>query len=136
MCPVFIQKLYFNYDSSVHKACKGSCTLDSGIRATLLTDEHALIGHDYGQLLLIDPDTAHTRRLMNGHTGEITCIVYCPELSMVITGSNDKTARVWDVATGECVHVLGGHTAMVYWAAVHGTTYVHWTLLIDTVWAR
>jgi WD40 repeat protein len=94
----------------------------------LLTDEHALIGGGRGQLLLIDPDTADTRRLMNGHTDKITCIVYCPELSRVITGSQDKTARVWDVATGECVHVLEGHTGFVMCAAVHGTTYVNSTL--------
>jgi WD40 repeat protein len=79
-------------------------------------------------LQLIDPDTAHTRRLMNGHTDRITCIVYCPELSRVITGSRDDTARVWDVATGECVHELRGHTRSVKCAAVHGTTYVHSTL--------
>ena len=94
----------------------------------LVTDEHALIGHENGQLLLIDPDTVHTRRLMNGHTNWINCIVYCRELSGVITGSDDKTARVWDVATGECVHVLEGHTRDVKCAAVHGTTYVNSTL--------
>jgi WD40 repeat protein len=88
----------------------------------LLTDEHALIGH--GQLQLIDPTTAHTKLLMNGHTGRIICIVYCPELSRVITGSEDRTARVWDAATGECVHLLE-HTSYVLCAAVHGTTYVN-----------
>ncbi len=76
----------------------------------LMTDEHALIGSREGQLQLIEPNTGHTMRQMNGHTSGISCIVYCPELSRVITGSRDKTARVWNVATGECVHVLNGHT--------------------------
>jgi WD40 repeat protein len=75
-----------------------------------MTDEHALTGNTKGQLLLIDPDTGNTIRQMNGHTALITCIVYCPELSMVITGSRDNTARVWNVTTGECVHVFNGHT--------------------------
>ena len=90
----------------------------------LLTDEHALIGSQKGQLQLIDPDTADKVRQMNGHTHLIRCIVYCPELSKVITGSYDRTARVWDVETGECVHVLEGHTGEVFCAAVHNTTYV------------
>ena len=94
----------------------------------LVTDEHALIGTKDGKLLFIDPDIGHTRWLMNGHTDRITCIVYCPELSRVITGSSDETARVWDAATGECVHVLRGHTDGVKCAAVHGTTYANSTL--------
>jgi F-box and WD-40 domain protein CDC4 len=95
----------------------------------LVTDEHALIGNSDGQLQWIDPDTAHTRWLMNGHTGYISCIVYCPELSRVITTAmHDSTARVRDVATGQCVHMLRRHTREVLCAAVHGTTYVNSTL--------
>jgi WD40 repeat protein len=60
----------------------------------------------------------------------IICVVYCLELSWVITGSADKTARVWNVAMGACVHVLKGHTGSVLCAAVHCTTYVNCTLLM------
>jgi WD40 repeat protein len=76
------------------------------ISAMLMIDKHALIGNGLGQLQLIDPDTGHTIRQMNRHTGRIRWIVYCPELSWVIIGSFDWTARVWKVATGECVHEL------------------------------
>ncbi len=95
----------------------------------LMTDEHALIGSTKGHLQLIEPDTAHTMWQMNGHTGAINCIVYCPELSRMITGSDDSTACVWNVAMGKCVHVLSGHTRGVKCAAVHGTTYVNCTSL-------
>ena len=88
----------------------------------LMTDEHALVGSSYGELRLIEPDTAHAIRHMNGHTDTISCIVYCPELSWVITGSYDWTARVWNVATGECEHVFKGHKHSILCAAVHGTT--------------
>jgi WD40 repeat protein len=88
----------------------------------LITDERMLTGHRNGQLQLIEPDTAQSMRQMNGHTGQIRCIVYCPELSRVITGSDDWTARVWNVGTGKCVQVLRGHTHSVDCAAVHGTT--------------
>jgi WD40 repeat protein len=95
----------------------------------LVTEEHMLIGRENGQLQLIDQDATHTIRQMNGHTDRINCIVYCPELSRVITGSRDKTVRVWTVSTGVCVHVLEGHTDVVWCAAVHGTTFVYCTLL-------
>ena len=31
----------------------------------------------------------------------------------VVSGSRDATLRVWDVETGECLHVLVGHVAAV-----------------------
>ena len=97
----------------------------------LMTDEHALIGSTEGRLQMIEPHTWYAMRKMKGHTDQINCIVYCHELSMVITGSQDKTTRVWTVTMDKCVHVLTGHTHCVSCVAVHGTTYVHCGLLID-----
>ena len=31
----------------------------------------------------------------------------------MVSGSRDATLRVWDVETGECLHVLVGHVAAV-----------------------
>jgi WD40 repeat protein len=31
----------------------------------------------------------------------------------IVSGSSDKTVRVWDVQTGECQHTLEGHFDMV-----------------------
>jgi F-box and WD-40 domain protein CDC4 len=89
-----------------------------------MTDEHALIGNRNGQLQLFEPDTAHIMRQMNDHTSWINCIVYCPKLSRVITGTFDKTARVWNVQTGECTHTLVGNGEIVWCVAFDGTTIV------------
>ena len=96
----------------------------------IMTDEHALIGNEQGQLQLIKLDSARTTRKITEHTSQINCIAYCPELSIVITGSRDKAMRKWNVATGECMQVIKGHTRRVWCAAVHGTTYVNCTLLM------
>ena len=31
----------------------------------------------------------------------------------VVSGSRDSTLRMWDIKTGQCVHVLVGHVAAV-----------------------
>ena len=36
-----------------------------------------------------------------------------PDGRRVVSASNDKTLKVWDVATGECVATLQGHSSGV-----------------------
>ena len=51
--------------------------------------------------------------LLEGHDAPLRCASYSPDGTRVITGSNDKTARVWDAATGEILAVLEGHEGAV-----------------------
>ena len=45
-----------------------------------------------------------------GHTSAVNEVVMTADGSTVVSFSKDATARVWDVATGTCSHVLRGHT--------------------------
>ena len=42
---------------------------------------------------------------------------FSPDGSRIVTASNDKTARVWDAATGKAIAVLSGHEDSVISAA-------------------
>lgn len=39
---------------------------------------------------------------------------------LIVSGSTDRTIRVWDIATGTCLHTLYGHTSTVRCLALHG----------------
>jgi len=61
-----------------------------------------------------------------GHTGAINSVSYSPNGTRVVTGSYDKTIRIWDVQSGAVVgEPLTGHNgsvnSVVYsqWAAHH-----------------
>ena len=41
-----------------------------------------------------------------------------PDGRRVVSGSTDKTLKVWDVATGECVATLEGHSNSIYCVAI------------------
>eukprot|EP00613_Pedinella_sp_CCMP2098_P073786 CAMPEP_0171912904 /NCGR_PEP_ID=MMETSP0993-20121228/11422_1 /TAXON_ID=483369 /ORGANISM="non described non described, Strain CCMP2098" /LENGTH=881 /DNA_ID=CAMNT_0012546823 /DNA_START=1 /DNA_END=2646 /DNA_ORIENTATION=- len=51
--------------------------------------------------------------VLEGHTGSILSVDVCPAGKWVATGSKDRTARLWEVATGACVMVCVGHTQAV-----------------------
>lgn len=49
---------------------------------------------------------------LRGHSGAVTCLATVT--NMVVSGSVDRTVRVWDVAaTGQCLASLEGHTQAV-----------------------
>ncbi len=48
-----------------------------------------------------------------------------PDGRRVVSGSKDKTLKVWDVATGECVATLKGHSHVVR-CGVHCTFVMIW----------
>jgi len=53
------------------------------------------------------------RATLKGHTGLVTKVAFSPDGKSVLTGSFDKTARVWDTETGQEKAVLKGHTGPV-----------------------
>ncbi|ETV99556.1 hypothetical protein H310_08216 [Aphanomyces invadans] len=52
--------------------------------------------------------------VLRGHEGVVYCVALnTPYSSHAVTGSFDKTCRVWDTTTGTCKQVLAGHEGEV-----------------------
>ncbi|MBI5242700.1 MAG: protein kinase [Elusimicrobia bacterium] len=47
-------------------------------------------------------------RVFEGHQGYVETVAVTPDGRAALTGSLDKTLRLWDLSTGECVHILAG----------------------------
>src|SRR5215469_8763331 len=53
-----------------------------------------------------------------GHTGAVLSVAFSPNGQQALSGSSDKTVRLWDLHTGKCVRVLEGHTQGVWGVAL------------------
>ena len=90
-------------------------------------------GSDDKTLKVWDVATGECVVTPRGHSSYVRCGVRCtfvmtclrrrsralpfPDGRRVVSGSEDKTLKVWDVATGECVATLKEHSSYVRCAA-------------------
>lgn len=52
-------------------------------------------------------------RKFDGHTGRVTCLNLSVDVSFAVSGSEDKTVRLWKPITAECVRVFAGHEEVI-----------------------
>jgi small GTP-binding protein len=57
---------------------------------------------------------------MQGHTDRVWSVVLSGDGRRAVSGSDDKTVRVWDVETSRCLKVMEGHTDSVVSVALSG----------------
>jgi hypothetical protein len=57
-------------------------------------------------------------RELSGHTGPVTSVAVFADGKQAVTGSRDRTVRIWDLANARTVRVLEGHTGPVLAVAV------------------
>ncbi|KRX76925.1 F-box/WD repeat-containing protein 7 [Trichinella sp. T6] len=61
---------------------------------------------------------------LTGHSGGVWSSQVSEDGSRIVSGSTDRTVKVWDSETGECIHTLYGHTSTVRCLALKGNILV------------
>ena len=59
-------------------------------------------------------ETGRCLRVLEGHTASVWSVAWSPDGQRALSGSDDKTVRLWEVESGRCLRVLEGHTASVW----------------------
>ncbi|KAI9276721.1 quinon protein alcohol dehydrogenase-like superfamily [Phascolomyces articulosus] len=70
----------------------------------------------YSERLVVERNWRRNKynvRVLRGHTDGVMCVQFCDANNILITGSYDKTVKVWSLDTGETIRTLEGHTRCV-----------------------
>jgi WD40 repeat protein len=51
---------------------------------------------------------------LEGHLGSVHSVAFSPDGKQVVSGSEDKTVRLWDAATEAALQTLKGHSSSVH----------------------
>ncbi|WPH02977.1 Hypothetical protein R9X50_00584900 [Acrodontium crateriforme] len=86
-------------------------TPDQGVVTSLhLTPNYIIVALDNAKIHVFDTDGRHLRCLQ-GHVMGVWAMV--PHGDTLVSGGCDRDVRVWDLTTGQAVHMLRGHTSTV-----------------------
>jgi serine/threonine-protein kinase len=86
----------------------------ANVEAALFTPgDEFLITSGADKLIRVwDADGRPVRR-MEGHTQNVRALSLMPDGRRLLSASHDGTLKMWDVATGKCLHTYEGHAAKV-----------------------
>ncbi|KAI8340413.1 WD40-repeat-containing domain protein [Blakeslea trispora] len=70
----------------------------------------------YSERLMVERNWRNNRyqlKVLSGHTDGVMCVQFCDASNVLMTGSYDKSVRIWNLETGELIRTLNGHTRCV-----------------------
>ena len=82
-------------------------------RTIVFTDQLGILKRKVRNIWIVDADTLAPLRILQGHRGDITSIAFSRDGLRFVTGSRDKTAKIWDLRSGRQLATLRGHSAFV-----------------------
>ncbi|WCJ24116.1 Pre-mRNA-processing factor 19 [Euphorbia peplus] len=88
--------------------------------------------------VLFDRPSGQILSTLSGHSKKVTSVKFVADGGLVLTGSADKTVRVWQGAEDgsyDCKHILRDHTAEVQAVTVHATNNYFVTASMDNTWS-
>lgn len=68
----------------------------------------------------LEPSAVSEGWLMREHTAPVRSVAVTADGSLAVSGSEDRTVRVWNLRDGRCTAVFGDHTDIVHCVAVTG----------------
>ena len=92
-------------------------TIKNGLTKIASNAENYLLDLNKPFLKLVwstEKDSSSLKRIFSGHHGGVYSIAITPDGKLAVSGSSDKTVRIWDIQTGEEKYTLRGHNDVHY----------------------
>ena len=81
--------------------------------------------------------TGKELRTLEGHSSGIRSVMFSPDGTRIVSGSHDRSIKLWDAETGAEIRTINGHTNNVFSVAFSpdGTSVALYNGVSVGVWA-
>jgi len=93
--------------------CFRTVPLDDGSWALTCWKDAVAVGLESGCIVILNAVTGVQTAILSGHTGGVTSLIFSPDGTSLVSGSHDKTIKLWDMQTGGIIKTFQGHTDIV-----------------------
>ncbi|ETO05236.1 G-protein beta WD-40 repeats containing protein [Reticulomyxa filosa] len=82
--------------------------------------------NDFDKIIFKYAKTFTLAKILQGHADEVRSVRFSADDSKIVSTSEDKTIRIWDVASGKQIRTFRGHDDFIYYAefSLDGNTIV------------
>lgn len=121
---VRLQKKVLDLESQLAAAKESAAAPKPG--AGLADSENGIGGEGFRGL-----PKAPAKSILSGHRGPVTCVTVHPVYSLLASGSEDATVKIWDYETAQYERTLKGHTQSVTAVAFDGSLPVELIIILN-----
>jgi len=93
--------------------CFRTVLLDEKLLVLACWKDTIAVGLESGPIIILNAITGMQVAILSGHSGWVGCLVFSTDGTSLISGSEDKTIKLWDMQTGGVVRTFHGHTYLV-----------------------
>jgi len=93
--------------------CSRTVLLYRSLGALSYGNRTVAVGLESGDIIILDAITGSQSAILSGHTERIRSLAFSLDGTSLISGSIDKTVKLWDMQTGGVVKTFCGHTSWV-----------------------
>jgi len=94
--------------------CFRTVVLDSYPCTLACWKDTIAVGLQSQNICILDGITGSQAAVLSGHTGWVRSLTFSSDGASLVSGSYDKTIKLWDVQTGGVIKTFHGHTNTVY----------------------
>jgi len=67
-----------------------------------------------GNIIVLDATTGVCTSTLSGHTDSVSSLAFSSDGTSLVSGSHDKTVKLWDIQTGGVIRTIHDHATLVF----------------------
>ena len=100
-------------------ACSRTTPFDNAVPVSLAYWKDTIaVGLGTCEIVTLNAITGSQTAVLSGHTGTVESLAFSSDGILLVSGSDDTTAKLWDVQTGGVVKTFYGHTDYIHCVSI------------------